>query len=322
MIDFRYHVVSLVAVLLALATGILLGSSVLSGPLYDRLEETTNRVVDERDELQTQVRDMQQDLEFAAAFADDVLPSLVAGQLSGEHVLIVSLPGARQETVDEIAATLDVADATVTGQLAITDEYANPEQESVLDNLVSQLQWAGLELPIEGSTFDRAAAEIAAVVTTKDRSDAGTPPSSINGEDQVLPGLEAAGFVAPSGDVANDVTHVVLVTGSAPDEQTDDTRRATEAYLSLAREFDAGSKGAIVAGPEQAASGGGLVDALRANDDLKSVVSSVDLADSVYGRIAIVYALDAETDGRSGHYGTEGTTDGPLPSPTTESSGS
>jgi uncharacterized protein YciI len=315
-IDFRYHVVSLVAVLLALATGILLGSSVLSGPLYDRLEATTNRVVDERDELQAQVRDLQQELGFAATFADSVLPSLVSGRLAGEQVLIVTVPGVERDTVDGIVGVLDAAGATVTGELALSDAFANQEQESVLDNLVSRLQWAGLELPTDASTYERAAAELAAVVTTNDSTDAGEPPSS--SQDQVLPGLQAAGFLSASEGAENNATRVVVITGPAPEERTDETRRADDAYLALARELDAGSSGAVVAGP-RSASDGGLIDALRAND-AGDVVSSVDVADTAYGRVAIVYALDAEADGRSGHYGIGGTTDGPLPTPTKESS--
>ena len=41
MIDFRYHLVSIVAVFLALAIGIVLGSTELQGPTYNLLNQTT-----------------------------------------------------------------------------------------------------------------------------------------------------------------------------------------------------------------------------------------------------------------------------------------
>jgi len=41
-IDFRYHLVSIVAVFLALAIGIVLGSTELQGPVYNILSRTTS----------------------------------------------------------------------------------------------------------------------------------------------------------------------------------------------------------------------------------------------------------------------------------------
>ena len=42
MIDFRYHVVSIVAVLLALALGLFLGSTTLQGRVFDDLKGRAN----------------------------------------------------------------------------------------------------------------------------------------------------------------------------------------------------------------------------------------------------------------------------------------
>ena len=44
MIDFRYHLVSIVAVFLALAIGIVLGSTELQGPTYNLLDRTTAKL--------------------------------------------------------------------------------------------------------------------------------------------------------------------------------------------------------------------------------------------------------------------------------------
>ena len=50
MIDFRYHVVSIVAVFLALAIGIVLGSTELQGPTYNILNRTTAKLQNELDQ--------------------------------------------------------------------------------------------------------------------------------------------------------------------------------------------------------------------------------------------------------------------------------
>ena len=47
MIDFRYHLVSIVAVFLALAIGIVLGSTELQGPTYNLLNQTTAKLQNE-----------------------------------------------------------------------------------------------------------------------------------------------------------------------------------------------------------------------------------------------------------------------------------
>ena len=47
MIDFRYHLVSIVAVFLALAIGIVLGSTELQGPAYNLLDKTTSKLQNE-----------------------------------------------------------------------------------------------------------------------------------------------------------------------------------------------------------------------------------------------------------------------------------
>jgi hypothetical protein len=104
-----------------------------------------------------------------------------------------------------------------------------------------------------------------------------------------------------------------VVAGPAP-KASDGTDRANGAYLALARELDARGKAAVLGGPESSASDRGVVNALRGNDELASSVSSVDTADTIYGQIAVVYALQADINGQpSGQYGISGTTDGPLP---------
>jgi hypothetical protein len=49
-IDFRYHLVSIVAVFLALAIGIVLGSTELQGPTYNFLNRTTAKLQNQLDQ--------------------------------------------------------------------------------------------------------------------------------------------------------------------------------------------------------------------------------------------------------------------------------
>jgi Copper transport outer membrane protein, MctB len=314
-IDFRYHVVSLVAVLIALATGILLGSSVLSGPLYDNLNKTTDQLRQERDQLRSDISDLERDKSYAANFAEALSPEVVAQRLAAEQAVVVTLPGAQKSTVQQVAKMLETAGAEVTGQIGITDAYAETDKERVLDDLVNQLRPLSVEMPQDSSTYDRAAIEIAAAVMTKEISQAGSPPTGAEGG--VLPGLKAGGFITTNGHPERMATMAVLVAGPAP-EEADGVDRANNAYLAIARELDAGGRSAVVGGPESAAGDRGVVNALRSNDSLASAVSSVDTADTIYGQIAVVYALEADAAGQTGQYGISGTTDGPLPTASPE----
>ena len=311
MIDFRYHVVSLVAVLIALATGILLGSSVLSGPLYDNLNKTTDQLRQERDQLRGDISDLQRDKNYAAKFTETLAPTAVSQRLTAERVVIVALPGAQKGTLQQVSNIVETAGAKVTGQIGITDAYADADKERVLDDLVNQLRPTTVDLPQDTSTYDRAAIEIASLVMTKETAQADAPPTGADGG--VLPGLKAGGFVTTKGHPDNKATLAVLVAGPAP-KASDGIDRANGAYLTLARELDTRGKAVVLGGPESSAGDRGVVNALRSNDELASSVSSVDTADTIYGQIAVVYALQAETNGQPpGQYGISGTTDGPLP---------
>jgi cell division protein FtsB len=98
-IDFRYHVVSLVAVAHRLRLASCLGSSVLSGPLYDNLNKTTDQLRQERDQLRGDISDLQRDKNYAAKFTRAHAPTAVSQRLTAERVVIVALPGAQKGTL-------------------------------------------------------------------------------------------------------------------------------------------------------------------------------------------------------------------------------
>lgn len=78
MINFRYHVVSLTAVFLALAIGLVVGTAALNGPVADSLKETVNGLRKDNQQMRQTVNSLQKQLdmeeEFAAEMAQVVLP--------------------------------------------------------------------------------------------------------------------------------------------------------------------------------------------------------------------------------------------------------
>ena len=69
MVDFRYHLISLIAVILALALGILAGSGFLGGPLLERLRTEVSDLADTNGELRREIDEQDDQLAAAETFA-------------------------------------------------------------------------------------------------------------------------------------------------------------------------------------------------------------------------------------------------------------
>ena len=69
MISFRYHIVSIVAVFLALALGIVVGTTALNGPVTSDLRHQVNGLKTDRSELADQVKALQGQVDTAGQFA-------------------------------------------------------------------------------------------------------------------------------------------------------------------------------------------------------------------------------------------------------------
>lgn len=139
MIDFRYHLVSLVSVFLALAVGIVLGAGPLKGAIGDTLSSQVHQLRAEKAALRTELDTAHGAVDNRDAFIRAVLPTLVSSRLGGRSVLVVTLPGADTDAVKPLVESLQVAGARVTGRIDIkdawTDPQRTPERETALRSL-------------------------------------------------------------------------------------------------------------------------------------------------------------------------------------------
>lgn len=126
MINLRYHVVTLVAVFLALAVGVVLGA----GPLQSRISaasegtDLAERAAGLEEQLATLEGSAVQQEAFIAGIAKEILP----GSLSGKKVTLVALPGASEEDTAGIADMLALAGATVRGTVELTENWTSTAQ--------------------------------------------------------------------------------------------------------------------------------------------------------------------------------------------------
>lgn len=314
MVDFRYHLVSIIAVFLALAIGIVVGTAALNGPIQDGLSDSINRLTDDKRTLEGDIEQLRGQVTAADDFALRVGPRLVADALQDQRVLLVTTPETPSDLAERVRPLLVDAGAAVTGSLEVRAALGEPEQRQLLEDLVAQVVPAGVKLP-KGEPVERAAAELSAALTVG----AGAKAVDAGEAQAVVSAFEEADLVSftPEPGAENAVvpaTTVLVLAPPGPAAQASPAQQQQlDAMLALAAAFDDRARGVVVAGPSPAALDGGLVRALRDQSDLAADVSSVDNADRGIGRVAIVLALAEQVQKRAGQYGAGPGASEPLP---------
>jgi hypothetical protein len=310
-IDFRYHVVSIVAVFLALALGLFIGSTSLRGPVGSIITNQTDKVVGKNKQLRAEVGALQNDVRDEQRFETAAAPYIVSNVLAGESVVVVSAPGVDGGTRSDIVKGLTAAGATVSGDIRLQDALLDPAQRVFLDTLSTRLGIPGHTLS-SGTGPQRAMTLLADVLGIRPQS---TPVPAASAA-RVLSGFADGNLLTVSGGAARSASLAVLIAPPPPSATADPKLvQAQDALLlDLARALDRSAVGAVVAGPVAAADDG-LLKAARGDNDLTADVSTVDGADLPRGVIATVLALAEQAKGGVGSYGARTGSKAPLPSP-------
>ncbi|GGK84296.1 hypothetical protein Sme01_28610 [Sphaerisporangium melleum] len=299
MIDFRYHLVSIVAIFLALAVGIVLGSTVLNAPLVASTEAVSAQLQADNAELRSRVGVAQARGSAGDAFVADRLPQLVQGALAGERVLIVEAPGADTKLREPLQNVVTAAGAVVSGRITLTEKYLNAEQAVTLDELATSVKPSGLEFALNATPYDKAAAVLTGALMTADKAQAGKEdPAGA----ALLDSFQRDGLLTVEGEAAKRATLALVVAPAAPFEgEAADAQNA--AVVSLAARLDEGGQGAVIAGTVPTSATAGVIGALRAESEASSKVSTVDDVDMAIGQAVVVYALREQAAGEVGQYG-------------------
>lgn len=313
MVDFRYHLVTIISVFLALAVGIVVGALALSGPVLDGLRGSNASLISEKRALESDVQQLRDDVDTGDDFARALSDDLVGGALQDQGVLLVTAPDASGQVVDHLETMLTEAGAGLTGRLALQPELLDPAQGQLVDDLVAGVVQGNVEV-LDDTPVARAAAQLAAALAVRP----GDAPVDRAAAQEVVSAFEEAGLVelTGNGEELDAATLVVLVAAPAsaePLDQDDAAASALDGLLAVAGAFDAASGGALVAGPPEALLDGGLVRQLRADSELDNRVSSVDNADRAVGQVAVVLALREQLAGEVGGYGGGQGASAPVP---------
>lgn len=322
MIDFRYHLVSLISVFLALAVGIVLGA----GPLKESIGDTLTGEVDtlrqraadlraELDEVSARLADSE---EVFAAAADD----LVAGVLEGRRVAVVELGDTAPEVVEEVTARLDAAGADVTASVRVTDGWTDPARTTFRQTLAGTLAeyLDPAPEPDAGAGATLAEALVQGLVTAVPED----PDALAEQADVLLRLLVDSELVELAAEVTVPADAVVLLVGPVDDVLVPEEEGATPSAVELDRlELREGAVrdlalaslartgAAVVAGHDLVE--GGVVAVLRTGDGTRSRVSTVTAVDTLVGQVSVPLALAERLTGGVGHYGSDDEATAPLP---------
>ncbi|GAA3547068.1 hypothetical protein AFL01nite_21900 [Aeromicrobium flavum] len=287
MINLRYHVISLAAVLLALAAGIAVGAGLL-----DESDAATTASDTNQAEVSPAVAG------FDAGYAALTSPALLRDKLKDRTVLLLTTPGARDNEVDSLIENLTTAGARVTGQVGLTTKLLSPSNRQFVEGVATQ---SDPEAADASSDYGKVGAAIARGYLTQGDGALDETARTIRSA------FVEGGLLEPEQDPETSAQLALVVSGpsgaSAGGEGT--------VVSSIVESLDAGSQGVAVVGPVSSGESG-VVNAVRGSDAAANV-STVDVTDTGTGRVAAVLGLVRESDGQSGAWGTSRAADGPVP---------
>jgi Copper transport outer membrane protein, MctB len=321
MIDFRYHLVSIVAVFLALAIGLVLGSTELQGNTLDVLKTANNNLSSQLNDTRAQRDTALQQANAGQAFAQANETVLLKNLLAGQRVVLITDDGADNGTVSAITSAAKDAGATITGTIALQSSFnsTSTTTESTLNSVTGDLAQADTVTLGQTSVWQQAAQLIASATVAK--ATAPTVALTLLESQEVLKSYQQNGFISLTGAPANGATLAIIVTpATVPADGASD--QASQNLVGVAQEFADQSTATVVAGNSAGDGSGSAMSVLRSSA-VAAKVSTIDDADTTIGQITTIQALATQAQGgKAAAYGVEtgATSSGPSPAPTPSAS--
>ena len=122
MVNFRYHIVSLIAVFVALCLGVVLGAGPLQSRISSGLTPTTSTASSNEALAQAQ-----NNSKIEARAVAELAQGRLAGSLNGVSVAIVTVPGSDSSDVASMRDTLGTAGAQVVGEVELTNTWLSAD---------------------------------------------------------------------------------------------------------------------------------------------------------------------------------------------------
>ena len=307
MINFRYHLASLVAVFLALGLGVVMGSTVVDRAVVDGLRNRIDQVESNAEKRRSENEDLRRQVAERDAFIEEANSFTVERRLAGVPIVVVAVNGVDESPVKAAVTELRASGANVPGILWLEPKWGLTTADATRELAAAIGQPVRPEAQLRDAAWFAFARRIVG----------GTPATSGQLTDVLVALLDAkflrfdpvgTGTSLPQSLGAR----ALLVGGSEQDVAVDGM------LVSVARQFVIASLPTTAAevyvesdkGPDR----GSVVGEVRDDAALSRVVSTIDDLDIDRGRVAAVLALRDLSAGVVGHYGIgEDASDGQLP---------
>ncbi|HVF32670.1 MAG TPA: copper transporter [Acidimicrobiales bacterium] len=301
MVNFRFHLVSLTAVFLALAAGITIGAGVVDRATVDQIQRQLSDVAQRREETNAENDQLREELGRWTRFSEEAGDQLVAGQLTDVPVVVLASNGIDRALVDAVEGSLGAAGAQLDGTLWLTTRW-------VLDDDEERRALAGaLDVAPTTEADDLRSAGIAGLTTAWAVGDGGP----------LVPGLLDAGFLeyetssqvpVPLVELPRPDTLFVVISGDPAEVAPADLTVPLASRLALSQVQLVAVQPQRPPVPEPAEGAdeeepATFVAQLRDDAVVASRISTVDNVDDYRGRVALVLALRDLRIGTTGHYG-------------------
>ncbi|GGK07832.1 hypothetical protein GCM10010123_42240 [Pilimelia anulata] len=305
MINFRYHVVSLTAVFLALAIGLVVGTAALNGPVADSLNDQINTLGRTNGDLREQVGHLTAEASGKEDFLRQAAPRIVGGTLTNRRVLLLATPGGG-EHVDGVRQMLVAAGAKIAGRVELTEKFTDPANSVELLDLADRALVPSIpaaSLPGNSDGVEKSSALLGGVLLER------TPAVPATDQRSVLSAYQAAGYLSVNSPVTGPAEVVVMVAGLPYTDK--DAAPKNKNLLTLATQLD--RAGRIVLGAPGIAGDGNVVGAVRGDPTLARTISTVDNAGTAQGQLVTALAVAGQLGNVAGQYGIGAGAQGLLP---------
>lgn len=289
MITLRHHVISLAAVFVALAIGVVLGSGTFSGTTVSGLRGDNGDLEKQISTLTDEKTALNERLSAAAEFDAQIAGRVVRGALNGKSVVLFSTPDAQADDIDAVSKLIGQAGGTVTGTIALTTEFVEANSAEKLRAVVnSPILPAGSQLSTTLVDQGSQAGDLLGIALLINR-DPKIVPVADEPRDAVLSALRDTGFLTYTKRFVPSNAAVIVTGGALADNAGN--QGATMARFAAA--MAPRGSGTVLAGRDGSATGVSAVAVTRAEAAMADAVTTVDDIDAESGRITSVLALQA-----------------------------
>lgn len=296
MISLRQHAISLVAVFLALAVGVVL----VSGFVADTFGSSSDAQDQREQELRDENQQLTNNVNAANNFDTAIAGRLLGGSLQDRPVLIITTPDAAESDVAAVKDNLNKAGAVFNGQLALTDTFVSDQNAEKMRSIIDQSIPPGSTLRTELTDSGGRAGDLLGLLLNLSKDDA-EPQVPGDDTDAGLAALKQGGFVDYANGAVQPAQLSIIVTGN---KFADDSGAQGQVIARFAAAFSERGAGTVLVGRTGSAEGSSPIAVVRADPSLNSKVSTVDNVDQATGRITTVLALADELGNKQGAYGT------------------